>query len=66
MDIAIMSTAISQFQVQQQAQLSVMNKIMDQAQANSDSLHKMLDGTDIQAMQQSVQPNLGVNIDVKA
>jgi len=66
MDIAIMSTTISQMQVQQQAQYSLMNKVMDQAETNNDGLQKMLSGADIQAMQQSVQPNLGANVDVKA
>ncbi|WP_100010148.1 YjfB family protein [Lentibacillus sediminis] len=65
MDIAMMSTAMSQFQVQQQVQLSVMNKVMDQSQENSDGLQKLLKSADISAMQQSVEPNLGASVDVK-
>jgi len=66
MDIASMSTAMSQFQIQQQAQFSVMNKVMDQSQANNNGLHQMLEGADIQTMQQAVQQNLGGNVDIKA
>lgn len=66
MDFQVMSTAVSQIPVQQQAQLSILNHAMDQSRISSDSLQKLLDGTDIQALQQSVQPNLGANVDVKA
>lgn len=66
MDIAIMSTAISHYNVHQQVQYSLMNRVMEQAEVNHDGLQKMLSGADVQAMQQSVQPNLGANVDVKA
>jgi len=66
MDIAIMSTAISHYNVHQQVQYSLMNRVMEQAEVNHDGLQKMLSGADVQAMQQSVQPNLGAIVDVKA
>lgn len=66
MDIAIMSTAISHYNVHQQVQYSLMNRVMEQAEVNHDGLQKMLSGADVQALQQSVQPNLGANVDVKA
>lgn len=65
MDIAMMSTVSSQIQLQQQVQLSVMNKVMDQSQENSDGLQKLLKSADISAMQQSVEPNLGASFDLK-
>jgi hypothetical protein len=66
MDLAIMSTAISHYNVHQQVQYSLMDRVMDQAEVNHDGLQKMLSGADVQAMQQSVQPSLGANVDVKA
>lgn len=66
MDFQVMSTAISQLQVQHQASMSALNQAMNLSRTNVDSLHKMLDGTDVQALQQSVHPNLGANVDVKA
>lgn len=57
MDIAALSIALSQGQVQQQAGISVMKMAMgvavDQGQA-------------IAEMAQSVQPHLGANIDIQA
>lgn len=64
MDIALMSMALSQGQVQQQASLSVMNKVMDQAQVNADFINKMMTGADVKALQHAAQPHLGGNIDI--
>lgn len=58
MDIAALSTAMSQASLQQQVSLSVTNKAMDQAEVASQGLIKM--------MEQSVTPHLGGSIDVKA
>ncbi|WP_182199658.1 YjfB family protein [Paraliobacillus salinarum] len=58
MDIAALSTAMSQASLQQQVSLSVTNKAMDQAEVASEGLIKM--------MEQSVSPHLGSSIDVKA
>ncbi|GAA5415650.1 uncharacterized protein YjfB [Paraliobacillus ryukyuensis] len=58
MDIAALSTAMSQASLQQQVSLSVTNKAMEQSEVASEGLIKM--------MEQSVQPHLGGSIDVKA
>jgi hypothetical protein len=65
MDIAQMSMALSQVQVQQQASVSVMKKAMDQAEGNADFINKMMGGSNVQALQQAAQPHLGGNIDIK-
>ena len=51
MDIALMSMALSQGQIQQQASLSIMNKAMDAAQVNADFIQKMMGESDIKALQ---------------
>ena len=65
MDIALMSMALSQGQVQQQASLSVMNKAMDAAQVNADFINEMMGEANIKALQYAAQPHLGGNIDIK-
>jgi hypothetical protein len=57
MDIPALSIMLSQSQVQQQASLSVMKMAMNNAQQNSVNFTKMLE--------QSVQPHLGSQIDLK-
>ncbi|WP_083512056.1 YjfB family protein [Amphibacillus sediminis] len=58
MDIARLSMAMSQANVQQQVSLSVMGKTMDQVEMQSDGLIEMLE--------KSVHPYLGQTIDVQA
>ena len=65
MDIALLSMALSQGQVQQQASISVLKKAMDQGEGNADLLNKMLSEVDVQAVQHAAQPHLGGNIDIK-
>lgn len=57
MDIAALSSVMSQASLQQQVSLSVANKTMEHTEASSEGLIKM--------MEQSVNPHLGSNIDVK-
>lgn len=57
MDIAALSMALSQMNVRQEANISVMKKSIDQAESNGDSMVKMLE--------QSVQSHLGRSIDLK-
>ncbi|QXM05183.1 YjfB family protein [Crassaminicella indica] len=57
MDIAAMSTIMSQEKVMQQASLSVMKMAMDTSKSQSVELTKM--------MEQSVNPHVGGNIDIK-
>lgn len=65
MDIALLSMALSQGQVQQQASISVMKQAMDQAEGNADFINKMAGASNVQAMQHAAQPHLGGNIDLK-
>lgn len=65
MDIALMSMALSQGKVQQQASVSVMKKAMDQAQVGAEGLNKMMASADVAAIQRVAQPHLGTNIDLK-
>ncbi|MBM7540041.1 MULTISPECIES: YjfB family protein [Amphibacillus] len=58
MDIARLSTAMSQANVQQQVSLSVMSKTMDQAEMQGDGL--------IEMMEKSTHPYLGQSIDMQA
>jgi Putative motility protein len=57
MDIAALSVAMNQSQIQKQASLSVMKMAMNTAKQNSADLTKMLE--------HSVQPYLGGSIDIK-
>ena len=58
MDIAKLSIMMSQSQLKNQASLSVMKKTMDTAEIQSEQMIRMLE--------QSVQPHLGANINLKA
>lgn len=64
MDIAAMSTMMSQAKVQQQASLSVMKMAMDTAGNNSQALNEMMN-SNAKAMELSVNPHLGGNLDLK-
>lgn len=64
MDIAAMSMALSQAKVQQQASVSVMKMAMDAEENNGEMLTRQIDDA-AKAMAQSVQPHLGVNLDIQ-
>lgn len=68
MDIALLSMTLSQEKVQQQASISIMKQAMNSAEANMDTLLKMLGETqmpaDAQALQHAAQPHLGGNVDL--
>ncbi|MNO90235.1 hypothetical protein D3C76_817420 [compost metagenome] len=57
MDIAALSTGLSQTNLKQAVSISVLKMSKDQAEINGQALIKM--------MEQSVQPHLGSNIDMK-
>ncbi len=57
MDVAAMSVVMKQGQLMQQVGVSVMKKAMENAEISTEALLKVLE--------QSVQPNLGQNIDIK-
>ncbi|MBS4190271.1 putative motility protein [Bacillus sp. FJAT-49705] len=65
MNIALMSMALSQSQVQQQASILVMKKAMNQAEGNANFINQMLSGADLQALQNAAQPHLGGTVDLK-
>ncbi|MFS0879543.1 YjfB family protein [Metabacillus niabensis] len=65
MDIALMSMALSQGKVQQQASLSVMKMAMGNAEQQGDALQTLLSTTNASAIQHAAQPHLGGNIDIK-
>ncbi|AET67132.1 hypothetical protein Desor_1475 [Desulfosporosinus orientis DSM 765] len=64
MDIAALSIVLNQTKVQQQAGLSVVKLAMDVASNQSDSLI-LLERDNIKAMETSVQPFLGANLDIQ-
>ncbi|MGB3367413.1 MAG: YjfB family protein [Acidaminobacteraceae bacterium] len=57
MDIAALSIAMSQFKVAQSASISIAKLTMDNAKESMDQQVKM--------MEQSVNPGVGANIDIK-
>ncbi len=57
MDIGALSMALSQMNVRQEANVSLMKKTLDQSETNSAQVVKMLE--------QSVQPHLGGSVDLK-
>ncbi|QEK11322.1 putative motility protein [Crassaminicella thermophila] len=63
MDIAAMSTMLSQGKIMQQANLSVMKMAMDSAQNSGQMIKDLADTAKI--MEQSVNPHLGKNIDIQ-
>lgn len=65
MDVALLSMAFSQGQVNQQASLSILKQAMNYAQGNADFLNKMMSEADVKAIQQAAQPHLGANIDLQ-
>ena len=65
MDIALMSMALSQGQVQQQASMSVMKQAMGNAEQQGEAVQKLMSTTDATAIQHAAQPHLGGNIDLK-
>lgn len=60
MDIAALSTALSQIQVQQQASLSVTKMAMDSGKTQASEMLRMME-----ASSQAVDPNLGRIVDIK-
>ena len=64
MDIAALSMGLSQMKVSQQASVSVMKMAMDTAKGQMADLTQMMD-TNTRMMEQSVNPHIGANIDIK-
>ena len=57
MDIAALSMSLSQMKVANQASISVLKLTMDTAQEQMEDMTKI--------MEQSVNPNIGSNLDLK-
>jgi len=64
MDIAALSMGLSQMKIAQQASISVMKMAMETAEMQTVNLIKLLE-TNQKMMEQSVQPHLGANLDIK-
>lgn len=64
MDIAALSMVMSQTQVKQQANLSVMKMTMDTGNIQAVEMLEMLQDS-TQALEQAIDPNLGRMIDIR-
>ncbi len=64
MDIPALSISLNQMKVQLQASTSIMKMAMTTAKDQSIDLLKMLE-TNTKLMEQSVNPHIGVNVDIK-
>lgn len=62
MNIPLLSIAMSQGKVQQQASISMMKQAMGNAEQQGEAIQKLMESTDLQ---QQAQPHLGGNIDLK-
>ncbi|TWT27804.1 YjfB family protein [Planomicrobium sp. CPCC 101110] len=65
MDIAALSIALSQASVRQEASVSIMKKTMDQAESTGEGLVKLMQSSNVKAMEQSVHSHIGGTIDSK-
>ncbi|HBT17623.1 MAG TPA: putative motility protein [Firmicutes bacterium] len=63
MDIAAMSTRISQTNLREQVSIAVLKMAMDGTQSQAEDLVQILEES-VKAMELSVQPHLGSNIDL--
>ncbi len=64
MDIAAMSMGLSQMKVAQQASISVMKMAMDAGKTQMNDMVKMVE-QNTKMMEQSVNPHVGANLDIK-
>ncbi|PLR73718.1 YjfB family protein [Bacillus sp. UMB0728] len=65
MDIAMMSMALSQGKVQQEASLSVMKMAIGDVKQQGEALQQLMSPSNTAALQHAAQPHLGGNIDLK-
>ena len=64
MDIAALASVMKHSGIKQQASMSVLKMTMEQAKLQADDLTKILEQT-AKAMELSVNPNLGGNVDIR-
>lgn len=62
MDIAGVSIALSDYSTKSQVGMAVLSKAIDNTEELSEGLVKILDAA---AMEQSVNPGVGANIDIR-
>ena len=62
MNIPLLSIAMSQVKVQQQASISMMKHAMGNAEQQGEAIQKLMESADIE---HQAQPHLGGNIDIK-
>jgi len=65
MDIALVSMALSQAKLQQQAGIAVMRKVMDSAEQNGAAMVKLLESSGVNGSELAEAPYLGANIDIR-
>ena len=65
MDIAALSTSLSNIKLNQQIDVSVLKMAMDTSEVQSAELLKMLE-VNTQMMEQMMNPHLGGNVDIRA
>lgn len=66
MDIPAVSVVLNQNKVQQQASLAVMKMAMDVTSNQSTDFLESLEDVNTKAMETSIQPFLGANLDIQA
>ncbi|MGD6776478.1 YjfB family protein [Sutcliffiella horikoshii] len=66
MDIAVLSIALSQSQVQHQASISVMKKAMGNAEQQGEAVRNLLNSNNASQVPQPMHPHLGRIIDMKS
>ncbi|MDD4835024.1 MAG: YjfB family protein [Lutispora sp.] len=64
MEIAALASAMKYSGIKQQASISVLKMTMEQAKLQADDLAKILEQA-AKAMELSVNPNLGGNVDIR-
>lgn len=64
MNIAALSTSLSQMKLSQEIGVSVLKMVMDTGQSQMTDMLQILEAN-TKIMEQSITPNLGGNIDIK-
>ncbi|KPB05645.1 YjfB family protein [Bacillus sp. CHD6a] len=65
MDIAMLSMALSQSQVQDQASISVMKKAIGNTEQQGEAIRTLLNSSNVSQAPQQIHPHLGRSVDVK-
>lgn len=62
MDVAAISSSMSQMKIRQQANIQLASKVMDISKQNGNNLIKMMEAS---KLEHSVNPSVGKNIDIR-